>query len=282
MNDMRTFGARVGSSLALLWPAIVQAGYDVSIPPPKSPISTQIYGLHLEIMYVCLAIFVVVFGVMFYSLFAHRKSRGAVAAHFHENTTVEVVWTLIPFLILAVIAFPATSTVLSMKDASNPDMTIKVTAYQWKWQYEYLNDGIKMYATLSTPREQIGSPDNRGTVSNEHYLLETDNNVVVPVGKKVRLLITANDVIHGWYVPQLGVNQYGIPGFIKDTWFQADEAGIFRGQCSQICGKEHGYMPIVVEAKNPVDYAAWVKEQKAKAAAEALADKVGMADLPIH
>jgi len=269
----------IAGALAATLPALALAGYDVNIPAPKTPISTQIYGLHMEILWVCLAIFVVVFGVMFYSLFAHRKSKGAVAANFHENHMVEVIWTLIPFVILAVIAFPATRTVLSMKDASNPDMTIKVTAYQWKWQYDYLNDGVKIYATLSTPREQIGSPEEHGKVSNEHYLLETDNNVVVPVGKKIRLLITANDVIHGWYVPQLGVNQYGIPGFIKDTWFQANEPGIFRGQCSQICGKEHGYMPIVVEAKSPEDYAAWVKEQKAKQAEAAQpADKVSLAD----
>ncbi len=275
MKKLRVLAGALASAV----PALALAGYDVNIPAPKTPISLQIYGLHMEIMYVCLAIFVVVFGVMFYSLFAHRKSRGAVAAHFHENTTVEVIWTLIPFLILAVIAFPATKTVLAMKDASNPDMTIKVTAYQWKWQYDYLNDGLKLYATLSTPREQIGAPDAHGKVTNEHYLLETDNNVVVPVGKKIRLLITANDVIHGWYVPQLGVNQYGIPGFIKDAWFQANEPGVYRGQCSQICGKEHGYMPIVVEAKSAEDYAAWVKEQKAKQAADAApAEKVSLAD----
>jgi len=181
-------------------------------------------------------------------------------------------------LILAFMAWPATKTVLAMKDASNPDMTIKVTAYQWKWQYDYLNDGVKFYSTLSTPREQIGSTEQHGKATNEFYLLETDNNVVVPVGKKIRLLITANDVIHGWYVPQLGVNQYGIPGFIKDSWFQANEPGIYRGQCSQICGKEHGYIPIVVEAKSAEDYAAWVKEQKAKQAAAESHDKVSLAD----
>ena len=168
-----------GSALALL-PALALAGYEVNIPKPATPISQQIYGLHMEIMYICLSIFVVVFGVMFYSLFAHRKSKGAVAAHFHENTTVEVVWTVIPFLILALIAFPATKTVLAMKDASNPDMTIKITGYQWMWQYEYLNDGVKFYSLLSTPRDQIGSPEEHGKVTNEHYLLETNNNIVVP------------------------------------------------------------------------------------------------------
>lgn len=274
---MKTLRQIAGSSLALL-PLMAAANYDVNIPAPHTPISNQIYGLHMEILWVCLAIFVVVFGVMFYSVFAHRKSKGAVAAHFHENTTIEIIWTLIPFLILGFMAWPATKTVLAMKDASNPDMTIKVTAYQWKWQYDYLNDGVKFYSTLSTPRSEIGSPGEPGKPVSEHYLLETDNNVVVPVGKKIRLLITANDVIHGWYVPQLGVNQYGIPGFIKDSWFQANEPGVYRGQCSQICGKEHGYMPIVVEAKSAEDYAAWVKEQKAKQAAAEGHEKVSMAD----
>ena len=274
---MKNLRLTAGLASALL-PAIASASYDVNIPAPRSVISSQIYGLHMEILYVCLAIFVVVFGVMFYSLFAHRKSKGAVAAHFHENTTVEVVWTVIPFLILAAMALPATRTVLAMKDPSNPDMTIKVTAYQWKWQYEYLNDGVKFYATLSTPREEIGTPEAPGKPVSEHYLLETDNTVVVPVNKKVRLLITANDVIHGWYVPQLGVNQYGIPGFIKESWFQATEPGFFRGQCSQICGKEHGYMPIVVEAKSAEDYAAWVKDQKAQQAAAEGRQQVSLAD----
>ncbi|MDE3010402.1 MAG: cytochrome c oxidase subunit II [Pseudomonadota bacterium] len=276
---MKNFRLTAGLVPTLL-PLLAQAGYDVNIPAPKSTISFQIFDLHMEILYVCLAIFVVVFGVMFYSLFAHRKSKGAVAAHFHENTTVEVVWTIVPFLILAAMAMPATRTVLAMKDPSNADMTIKVTAFQWKWQYDYLNDGVKFYATLSTPRAEIGSPEAPGKPVSEHYLLETDNNVVVPVGKKVRLLITANDVIHGWYVPQLGVNQYGIPGFIKESWFQATEPGVFRGQCSQICGKEHGYMPIVVEAKSAEDYAAWVKEQKARQAAAEGAQKLSLADAP--
>jgi cytochrome c oxidase subunit 2 len=276
MKNSRLIAGLVAACL----PALAVAGYDVNIPAPHTPISLQIFDLHMEILYVCLGIFIVVFGVMFYSLFAHRKSRGAVAAHFHENTTVEIIWTVIPFVILALMALPATRTVLAMKDASNPDMTIKVTAYQWKWQYEYLNDGVKFYSTLSTPREEIGSPEAPGKPVSAHYLLETDNNVVVPVGKKVRLLITANDVIHGWYVPQLGVNQYGIPGFIKDSWFQANEPGIYRGQCSQICGKEHGYMPIVVEAKSAEDYAVWVKEQKAKQAAAEAHDKVSLADVP--
>ncbi len=251
-------------ALVLASGATANAAYDVDILPPASPIAQQIYDLHWAILWVCVAIFFVVFGAMFYSVFKHRKSVGAKAAHFHENTTVEVIWTIIPFVILIGMAYPATKTVLEMKDSSSPDLTIKVTAYQWAWEYDYLQDGVKFNSLLSTPRAQIEEWDKKGEKKNPDYLLEVNNPMVVPVGKKVRLLVTANDVIHGWYVPQLGVNQYGIPGFVKDTWFKADKAGTYRGQCSQICGKEHGYMPIVVVAKAPADYEAWVKEQKAK------------------
>jgi cytochrome c oxidase subunit 2 len=244
--------------------ATANAAYDVDILPPASPIARQIYDLHWAILWVCVAIFVVVFGAMFYSVFKHRKAAGAKAAQFHENTTVEIIWTVIPFLILIGMAYPATRTVLEMKDASNPDLTIKVTAYQWAWEYDYLQDGVKFNSLLSTPRSQIEEWEKKGDKKNADYLLEVNNPMVVPAGKKVRLLITANDVIHGWYVPQLGVNQYGIPGFVKDVWFKADKPGVYRGQCSQICGKEHGYMPIVVVAKAPDEYASWVKEQKAK------------------
>lgn len=252
------------AAAALATGAAANAAYDVDILPPASPIAQQIYDLHWAIMYVCLGIFVIVFGAMFYSIFKHRKAAGAKAAHFHENTTVEVIWTVIPFLILLGMAYPATKTVLEMKDSSNPDLTIKVTAYQWAWEYDYLQDGVKINSLLATPRSQIEEWHRKGLDKNPDYLLEVDNPMVVPVGKKVRLLVTANDVIHGWYVPQLGVNQYGIPGFVKDTWFKADKPGVYRGQCSQICGKEHGYMPIVVVAKAPEEYAAWVKEQQGK------------------
>ena len=156
-----------------------------------------------------------------------------------------------------------------MKDASNPDLTVKVTAFQWAWQYDYLQDGVSIYARLSTPRSQIEEWQKKGDTKEANYLLEVDNPMVVPAGKKVRLLITSNDVIHGWYVPQLGVNQYGIPGFVKDTWFKADKPGTYRGQCSQICGKEHGFMPIVVVAKTPEEYAAWVKAAEGEDAAAA-------------
>lgn len=256
--------ALVAFTAALSVSIASRADYAIDILPPVTPISREIYDLHFGILWVCVAIFVVVFGAMFWSVFKHRRSAGAKAAQFHENTTIEVIWTIVPFIILIGMAYPATQTVLDMKDASNADISIKVTAYQWKWEYDYQQDGVRFLSNLSTPRDQIDERDGRkGAPKNEHYLLEVDNPMVVPVGKKVRLLITSNDVIHGWYVPQLGINQYGIPGFIKDAWFTIEKAGTYRGQCSQICGKEHAYMPIVVVAKSPGEYAAWVKETKA-------------------
>ena len=260
-KHLRAPGAFAAS---LLLSTASAASYDVDILPPVTPVSREIYDLHWGILWVCVAIFVIVFGTMFWSIFKHRRAAGAKAAQFHENTTVEVLWTIVPFVILIGMAYPATKTVLDMKDASNADISVKVTAYQWKWEYDYLQDGVKFYANLATPRDQIDEREKQGAPKNANYLLEVDNPMVVPVGKKVRLLITSNDVIHGWYVPQLGINQYGIPGFIKDAWFTIEKAGTYRGQCSQICGKEHAFMPIVVIAKSADEYAAWVKEQKAK------------------
>jgi cytochrome c oxidase subunit 2 len=255
---------RALAAFAASLPLLSLADYHVDILPPVTPISAEIYKLHWGILWVCVVIFIVVFGAMFWSIFKHRKSAGAKAAQFHENTTIEVIWTIVPFVILIGMAYPATTTVLSMKDASNPDMTVKITAYQWKWEYDYQQESLRFLANLSTPRDQIEERHGPGKPKGENYLLEVDNPMVVPVGKKVRLLITSNDVIHGWYVPQLGVNQYGIPGFVKDAWFTIDKAGTYRGQCSQICGKEHGYMPIVVVAKPQGEYDAWVKEMKGK------------------
>jgi cytochrome c oxidase subunit II len=240
------------------------ADYHVDILPPASPMAQDAYTLHWGILWVCVAIFFIVFGAMFWSIFKHRKSAGAKAAQFHENTTIEVIWTIVPLVVLVAMAWPATRTMLEMKDASNADMAIKVTAYQWRWEYDYQQEGLRFISNLSTPRDQIEEFHKTGAKKNEHYLLEVDRPMVVPVGKKVRLLVTSNDVIHGWYVPQLGVNQYGIPGFIKDAWFTATKVGTFRGQCSQICGKEHAYMPIVVEVKSADDYAKWAQAEKAK------------------
>jgi len=202
---------------------------------------------------------------MFYSIFKHRKSVGHQAAQFHENTTVEIVWTVIPFLILLFMAWPATKTVLAMKDTSAPDLTIKITGYQWKWGYDYVQDGFGFYSNLSTPLAQIENREPKG----KNYLLEVDNPMVVPVDSKVRLIITANDVLHSWWIPAFGVKQDAIPGFVRDSWFKADKVGTYRGQCVELCGKEHGFMPIVVEVKSKEDYAKWVGDQKQKMAAAA-------------
>ena len=250
---------------ALLAPGVALAERSWNLQPPVTPIAQQQYDLHLFIFWICVVIFVAVFGVMFYSILKHRKSLGHEPAQFHENTLVEVVWTVVPFLILLFMAFPATRTILAMKDTSAPDMTVKVTGYQWKWGYDYLQDGFGFYSNLTTPLSQIENREPKG----ENYLLEVDNPLVVPVDSKVRLLITADDVIHAWWVPAFGVKQDAIPGFVRDTWFKAEKTGVYRGQCAELCGKEHGFMPIVVEVKTKADYATWVAAQKAKVAAAA-------------
>lgn len=247
--------------------ASVWADYAYNLPLPASKVAGDVYHLHNLIMLVCIGIFVVVFSAMFYSLLMHRKSRGHKAANFHENTTVEVVWTIVPFVILMGMAYPAAKVVIDMKDTSNPDMTIKVTGYQWKWGYDYLQDGVSFYSVMSTPREQIENAAAKG----QHYLREVDNPVVVPVGKRVRLLITANDVLHSWWVPELGAKQDAIPGFIRDIWFKADKVGTYRGQCMELCGKDHAFMPIVVQVVNEADYKTWVASKKGAAKA-AMAD----------
>lgn len=256
----------VGAALAASKPALAEYAYNLQVPASK--VAHDVFDLHNLIMLVCLGIFVVVFGAMFYSLLKHRKSVGHKAANFHENTTVEVIWTVIPFLILMGMAYPAAKVVIDMKDTTSPDMTIKVTGYQWKWGYEYLNDDISFYSNLSTPREQIAGTADKG----EHYLLEVDEPMVVPVGKRVRVLITANDVLHSWWVPALGVKQDAIPGFIRDGWFTADAIGTYRGQCVELCGKDHGFMPIVVEVVSEEDYRAWVEKKKSAARAAAADD----------
>ena len=233
---------------------------------PASRMAEDIDWLHRVIMWIIVVIFVGVFGFMFYACYAHRKSVGHKAAQFHENTTVELLWTVIPALILIVIAIPATRVVIAQKDTSAPDLTIKVTGYQWKWGYDYLRgegEGISFVSTMSTPREQIENKEPKG----EHYLLEVDNEVVVPVGKKVRVLTTAADVIHAWWIPALGAKQDAIPGFIRDIWFRADKTGTYRGQCVELCGKEHAFMPIVVKVVSQEDYSKWVGERKKALAA---------------
>ena len=261
--------AAIGSAAALLAPAVANAELVWNLQTPVTPIARQMFDLHVYIFWVCVVIFIGVFGVMFYSIYKHRKSVGHEAAQFHENTTVEVVWTVIPILILLAMAWPATRTILAMKDTSAPDVTIKVTGYQWKWGYNYLQEGFGFYSMLATPLAQIENREPKGT----NYLLEVDQPLVVPVDQRVRLVITADDVIHSWWVPALGVKQDAIPGFVRDSWFKAEKVGTYRGQCAELCGKEHGFMPIVVEVKTKDDYAKWVAEQKQKAAVAANAAK---------
>ena len=240
------------------------AEYALNLPRGVSPISQEAYDLHMLILWVCVAIGVVVFGAMFISIVKHRKSKGAQPAQFHESTAVEIVWTIVPFLILVGMAIPATKALVAMEDTSNADLSIKVTAYQWKWGYDYMDEGVSFMSTLSTPKEAIYNQADKG----ENYLLEVDNPLVVPVNKKVRLLITSDDVIHAWWVPKLGMKKDAIPGYINEMWFKADKEGTYRGQCAELCGKDHGFMPIVVVAKNESDYNQWVADQKGAAAAD--------------
>jgi cytochrome c oxidase subunit 2 len=245
-------------------PAVRQLNF----PPAATKIMEEVHWLHWLMLIICLVIFIAVFGVMFYSILKHRKSLGHKPASFHESTTVEIIWTIVPLLIVIGMALPATKTVVAMKDTTNADITIKTTGYQWKWGYDYLKgegEGISFVSTMSTPREQI----NNESPKSDTYLMEVDNEMVVPVGKKIRLITTANDVIHSWTIQAFGVKQDAIPGFVRDTWFKADRVGTFRGQCSELCGKEHAFMPIVVKVVTPDEYTAWVATKKKEMAANA-------------
>lgn len=255
--------ALVGAVAAVL-PLGALADWGLNMTRGVTPFSREIYDLHMLILGICTVIGIGVFGAMFYSIMTHRKSKGAVAAQWHESTKVEVLWTIIPFLILVGMAVPATKALIMMEDVSNADMTIKVTGYQWKWHYQYVDDGIGFFSTISEDSNvarQLGSDVDPNTVQN--YLLDVDNRVVVPVNKKIRFLTTAGDVIHAWWVPALGWKRDAIPGFINESWATIEEPGVYRGQCAELCGKDHGFMPVVVEAVSEADYAAWVAKMKA-------------------
>jgi cytochrome c oxidase subunit II len=255
----------------LLPPAFASAADEprFGLQAPQTVIARQVYDLHAIMLGICIAIAVVVFGVMLYSILRHRKAAGYEAKQFSGNKILEIVWTVIPCLIVAGMAYPATKTVIEMKDTSSPDLTIKATGYQWKWRYTYLNENIDFYSTLSTPRDQIENQAPKG----EHYLLEVDRPLVVPVGRKIRILTTADDVIHAWWVPALGVKQDAIPGLVRDSWFKVDTPGTYRGACTELCGKEHGFMPVVVEALPEQAYQQWVADQQAKTSATAAETK---------
>jgi cytochrome c oxidase subunit 2 len=242
-------------------PLTFARGEQLNLQPPATLMAQQEFNLHTLLLAVTAAIFFAVLFIMLYAIVRHRKDNGHVARQFHENTTVEIIWTLIPFVILVAIAIPATQTVLAQKRTQGEALTIKVTGYQWKWRYDYLDQGIGFMSHLATPR------DAPSALSRPNYLLEVDEPLVVPTGSKIRLLLTANDVIHSWWVPALGVKQDAIPGFFRDTWFTIDRPGTYRGQCSELCGKDHGFMPIVVEAKTPDDFARWVEQRKKMALA---------------
>ncbi len=244
------------------------AAWELNLQEPVTALARRVYDLHSLLTWVIFIIFIGVFAVATWSIVFHRKSKGYKAADFHDNTTVEIAWTIVPTLILIAIAVPATTTLVEMRDSAQPDLTIKATGYQWKWGYEYVTGdaaGVKYMSVMSTPREQIENKAPKG----EHYLLEVDRPMVVPVGKKVRMLLTASDVIHNWSVPAFAVKADAVPGFLRDTWFRADKEGTYRGQCSELCGKDHGFMPVVVEVVSAEKYAVWVAAQKKEMAAAA-------------
>lgn len=232
-----------------------------------TPISRQLYDLHMTIFWICVAIALVVFGVLIYALIYHRKSRNITPAAFHEHTSLEIAWAIIPFIILVVMAVPATKVLMKMDDTSKSDVTIKVTGYQWKWQYEYLDQGISFFSNLSTPIKEL----NNQAKKNRWYLLQVDNVLVVPTDQKIRFLVTSSDVIHSWWVPALGIKRDAIPGFIHEAWARIDKPGIYRGQCAELCGVNHGYMPIVVKAVPEEEFNNWVKV-RATAEQQRLAD----------
>ena len=239
--------------------AALAAASDINMTVGVTPISKEVYGLHMLIFYICCLIGAAVFAVMFYSMFKHRKSKGAKAADFHESTTVEIIWTAVPLFILIAMAIPAAKTLIAMEDTSNADVTVKITGYQWKWQYEYLDSGISFFSSLDAEHNaarQVGSGVDVTKIDN--YLKEVDNPLVLPVGKKVRFLHTSSDVIHSWWVPDLAVKKDAIPGFINENWAFIEKAGTYRGKCTELCGRDHGFMPVVVEAVSEEEYNDWV------------------------
>ena len=259
-----------GLILMALCLGTAQADYTLNLMKGVTKVSHDLYDLHMLILWVCVFIGIGVFGTMFYSIYHHRKSRGHKAAQFHENTTVEIIWTIIPTLILIGMAIPATKAMMELDDVQESEMSIKVTGHQWKWEYEYLDNGIHFFSSLdeaSNKVRQLGSGIDPRTVAN--YLLNVDKPLVIPTKKKIRFVFTAADVIHSWWVPDLGWKKDANPGFINEAWTSVDEPGTYRGQCTELCGKDHGFMPIVVIAMNEPDYNAWVEKQKAAVAAEA-------------
>ena len=251
---------RAGLLMLFIGPALATTGPDpwqLNMFKGVTPISKDIYALHMIAMWVCAAIGVVVFGIMLYALIYHRKSRGYKPASFHDNTRLEIIWSIIPFVILVALAVPATTILANLEDSSEADVTIKVVGYQWKWEYQYLDQGIRFFSNLSTPYAQIQNKE----AKNPWYLLEVDRPLVVPVHQKIRFLVTSNDVIHSWWVPELGVKRDAIPGFMHEAWARIDKPGVYRGQCAELCGVNHGFMPIEVHAVTDAEFKQWIKTQ---------------------
>jgi len=252
--------------VTMLLTTTASAEYGLNMTEGVTPISQQIYGLHMLVFWLCVVIGTLVFSVMAWSIFHHRKSRGAQAANFHESTTVEIIWTVVPLIILIAIAVPATGTLLDLEDAkTDADITLQVTGIQWKWKYTYVDDDVSFISSLAqSSRDVVDDP-----TGNENYLLEVDQPIVLPVNKKIRFLFHSDDVIHSWWVPDLAVKQDSIPGFINDSWALIEKPGTYRGQCAELCGKDHGFMPIVVQAVTQPEYEQWLAGKKAEAAAAA-------------
>lgn len=269
------------SLFALLLAGPAFADYGVNMPVGVTEISRRAYDLHMFMLWLCIFLSLIVYGVMVYSLINHRKSKGAVAAQFSHSTKAEIIWTVIPILILVALAFPATKAFLFIEDASDSEMTVKAVGYQWKWKYEYLDQGVSFFSTLSKESqyqsffEKLDPKEGAAKISTlpDDYLLDVDNPLVLPINKKIRVLTTADDVIHSWWVPDFGWKRDAIPGFVTESWVNIEKAGVYRGKCAELCGKGHGYMPIVVKAVEEDEYNAWLDEMRAVAASEATASQ---------
>ena len=262
-RTLESLASKIITGIFLLLPAVVYAEWGLNLPRGVTPFSREIYDLHMLILGICVVIGVIVFGVMFYAMFAFRKSKGVVAAQWYHSTKAEIIWTIIPFLILVGMAVPATKALIMMEDVSESEMTIKVTGYQWKWHYEYVNEGVGFFSTISQD-SNVARRLNSGIDPNsvQNYLLDVDNYLVVPTHKKIRFLTTAGDVIHAWWVPALGWKRDAIPGFINESWAYIEEEGVYRGQCAELCGKDHGFMPVVVQAVGEDEFSAWLSSKK--------------------
>ncbi|KQQ53682.1 cytochrome B559 subunit alpha [Pseudomonas sp. Leaf127] len=250
--------------LAVLWASggPVQAAWTLNMTPGVTEVSQAVHGLHMTIFWICVVIGLVVFAAMAWSMFAHHRSRHAQPASFHENTRIEILWTVVPLLILVGMAVPATRTLIHMYDTRESQVDVQITGYQWKWHYRYLGQDVEFFSNLATPTEQVHNRDDKG----EHYLLEVDQPLVLPVGEKIRFLVTGADVIHSWWVPAFAVKRDAIPGFVNEAWTRIDTPGIYRGQCTELCGKDHGFMPVVVDARPQAEYQAWLNERKQESA----------------